>query len=226
MLDDNLSDAIAQQGFHNDDSEYLLDSQETLFDDHLDLDDNVFEDIGLMDNQCSTDLGNDKAFDVDDQILDEDLFWAELDVGATDQDMEETPFEDILGSDEFMNGDDSRARPRAADTGGMHNDTPENGSIVSHIESRLSQPANADCFRGEPSGVPIKEASHGLNDVLSGDINTANDNGLPHDSLGERPFDDIGEILNWSADKILGQMYCDDEMLDATATPNQQYFGP
>ena len=208
MLDDDLSDPVAQQSFHDDDPEYLLDSQETLIDDRLYLSDDLFDDIGLMDGQDSEALAKDIAFADEDEILDEDSFWAELDVGAADQGVEEIIFEDILDFDEAMAGGIPKTKPRAEEAfRATHDNFLKNDASLSH--QQFPQTLGADHVWSEP-------LNHRSNGTIDDGSSPAVDNSFSQNGFGAESFSHNDEILDESRFELLGET--GDEIIDAAET--------
>lgn len=213
MLDETWLNPDSQQGCNRDHFDHFSNSQETLLGDDsgLDLDDDILDSEDLMDIQrwAEPQRSIDPTFE--DEMLDEDLFWAELEIRSDNPSADETLFEDILEPSGIIGEPRLGPKNSIGEVGqDMHRGSCHDGPGVAQINSSSVGASNEDFTRRPSLGNGFKELLSNEPDMIL-DGCTRAENGIrpSHNSIWENSHDFDGSV-----DRCLAEVYCDNDMLD------------
>ena len=177
MLDESPPYPNTEPGLDSEDPHCVRDSRDILLDDSLGFDSGLFLEGDAIGTQY---LGNSQAqreLTPEDNVVDEDLFWAALDIGGNDEAPDEMLFESYLGSQDVLVEDLFRSDMGVQECDqGTHEDPTKDGLNGDQVCIFSSKASDEGPVQNESSDDAIEtlRSSEG-NFILDDGIGTARD---------------------------------------------------
>ncbi len=219
ILDDPSLNAITKPDLTNVEFDNVPEARDIMLDDILDFDDDFLDNGDAADGQCLQDLRMNGDFVIEDDRLDEDLFWAELDVDADEDPPIGTLSQDTLES----SGNEERyevQREREEDDESRHDDLFGDHFRVDTDNLPSLQASTEGIGRPESWEVGFDELPTCEVDVLLDDEESAAlDDSTFESNLGDESYN---KILHKPLDGIRDENHYDNEsfgeiMMDSDA---------
>ena len=214
MLDETRPKSIIEPSLSGKDFECVSDDEDLLFDYDLDENNDFCHIEEILDSQRLVDLQTCENFAVEDDSMDEDLFWAELELDRSEKPSSEASFDDILDVTKNMNEEFSAIELDFEGCQEKQESRPQGIMDTSQVDVWTPQVLDKSFAESkDPDGFWERSSSNELKTILDDSTGIMMETLSESEEKGEV---DDHEILDWSVDNSLGEELLDDILLDAS----------